>query len=147
MSVGLVISSWMGVAAGSGPSRLVTPFTPEVALRAVNPEQIIEATRLSPAAGLMLIIASLVAGAALLGGAFWWWRAKSETPKDAAFRMLASRLRLRPEERALVQTLARERRIAPAGLLVSLDTLRCGLAGARSGGEEAARAWLAKRCG
>jgi hypothetical protein len=55
-------------------------------------------------------------------------------------------MRLRPEERSLVHVLARERRVVPVGLLVSLDTLRGMLGTARTGGEEAARAWLVKRC-
>lgn len=135
------------MAAGGGPSRLVTPLTPEVVVRIVEAERVAEAWRVSPGMAMALIAVSLAIGVGMLVGAFWLWRARHEAPAEAAMRVLSARMGLRPEERALVRVLARERGVAEVGLLVSCDVLRDALREARSGGEEAARAWLGKRCG
>lgn len=141
------IPTLLGVAAGAGPSRLVTPLTPDMLVRTVAPEGIAEASRLSPLGALLLISASLMVGLGVLAWAFWWWRAKSESSGDAAFRVLALRMQLRDPERSLVRVLARERSVQPVALLVSVDFLREALGAARADQHEPARAWLLKRCG
>ncbi len=138
------ISGGLGVAVGSGPSRLVTPLTPDLAAPPVA--RVVEATQVAPAIALALILASVLVGVALLVGSLWWWRSKTEAPGDGAFRRLSGRMGLRSDERSLVCALARERGMPPVALLVSLDTLRSLLERTRPGGDEAARAWLLKRC-
>lgn len=146
MTFGLGIPGWLAVA-GGGPSRLVTPLTPDVAVRMVEAEQAARAWSLSPWLAIVMIVVSLAMSAGLMAGALWWWRARHETPTEAAMRAMSARMGLRPEERALVRVLARERGVAEVGLLVSCDALREMLRGPRQGGEEAARVWLARRCG
>lgn len=142
MIAAMVISCWLATTPGA--SRLLTPFSPDPA--PATRQRIIEQARFSPAVGVAVIATSLLVTGVLLGGSFWWWRAKNEDGSDAAFRILARRMRLGASEQALVRTLARERSLPPVTLLVSIETLRAVLQPPRDGGEEAARIWLLKRC-
>jgi hypothetical protein len=145
-AIGAHAAAWLATV---GPSRLLSPLSPgdspsapASAALAQSASQVVEAARLSPLQAGVLMASSLVVSAAIIAGGFWWWRVKNEPAGDAAFRIMARRMRLRPAERAAICRAAAARRVSPSGLLVSLDALRACL------GEmpEPVRTVLANRC-